>query len=140
MPKVVIDANVIVSALFGGIPRKAFLTAMRTCDIYVSRDIKLELFTLVNELEDKLDGIKLRRLRSIISSLLSDSKEVVPMKRIEISRDKKDNAYLNLCLRVKADFLLTGGKDLLEIPVQELKSRGMNRLKIVSPKMFLSSV
>ncbi|MBI4688736.1 MAG: putative toxin-antitoxin system toxin component, PIN family [Nitrospirae bacterium] len=140
MPKVVIDANVIVSALFGGIPRKAFLTAMRTCDIYVSRDIKLELFTLVNELEDKLDGIKLRRLRSIISSLLSDSKEVVPMKRIEISRDKKDNAYLNLCLRVKADFLLTGDKDLLEIPVQELKSRGMNRLKIVSPKMFLSSV
>lgn len=140
MPKAVVDANVIVSALFGGTPKKAFLKALKTCDIYISPEIKLELFTLLNELEDKLGSVKIRRLRSIILSLLSNSKEVVPVKKIEISRDKKDNAYLNLCLRVRADFLLTGDRDLLEIPLKKLKSHGLNRLKIVSPKVFLSTV
>jgi len=41
MPKAVVDANVIVSALFGGIPRKAFLKALRTCDLYISPEIRL---------------------------------------------------------------------------------------------------
>jgi putative PIN family toxin of toxin-antitoxin system len=138
MPKVVIDANVIVSAMFGGTPRKAFLKALRTCDLYVSPEIKLELSSLLNELEDKLDRSKIRRLRSIVLNLLSASKEVVASKKIELSRDKKDNAYLNLCLRVRADFLLTGDKDLLEIPQKKLKLSGLNRLKIVSPDVFLS--
>ncbi|MBI5195279.1 MAG: putative toxin-antitoxin system toxin component, PIN family [Nitrospirae bacterium] len=139
MPKVIVDANVIVSALFGGIPKKAFLKALKTCDVYISPDIRMELLGLMEALEKKLDSIKIRRLRSIILSLLSDSKEVIPAKSIELSRDKKDNAYLNLCLKVKADFLLTGDKDLLEISPNKLKTSGLNRLKIVSPKVFLSS-
>ncbi|MBM4136905.1 MAG: putative toxin-antitoxin system toxin component, PIN family [Nitrospira sp.] len=138
MPKVVIDANVIVSALFGGTPRKAFLKALRTCDVYISPEIRLELRSLLDELEDKFDRYRIRRLRSIVFNLLSGSKEVAASKKIELSRDKKDNAYLNLCLRVRADFLLTGDKDLLEIPSKKLKSSGLNRLKIVSPDVFLS--
>ena len=138
MPKAVIDANVMVSALFGGTPRKAFLKALKTCDIYISPDIRLELLGLLDEIGDKLGSTKIRRLRSIILRLLSTSKEIIPAKKIELSRDKKDNAYLNLCLKVRADFLLTGDKDLLEIPARKLKSSGLNRLKIISPKVFLS--
>jgi putative PIN family toxin of toxin-antitoxin system len=138
MPKVVVDANVIVSALFGGMPRKAFLKALRTCDLYISPEIKQEFFFLLVELEDRLDRFKIRRLRSIVSTLLSNSKEVMPSKKIELSRDKKDNAYLNLCLRIRADFLLTGDKDLLEIPQRKLKTVGLNRLKIISPDAFIS--
>ena len=138
MPKAVIDANVMVSALFGGTPRKAFLKALKTCDIYISPDIRLELLGLLDEIGDKLGSTKIRRLRSIILRLLSTSKEIIPAKKIELSRDKKDNAYLNLCLKVRADFLLTGDKDLLEIPPRKLKSSGLNRLKIISPKVFLS--
>jgi putative PIN family toxin of toxin-antitoxin system len=138
MPKAVIDANVIVSAIFGGTPRKAFLKALRTCDVYISPEIKLELSSLLDELEDKLDRAKIRRLRSIVLNLLSASEEVLASKKIALSRDKKDNAYLNLCLKVRADFLLTGDKDLLEIPPKKLKPSGLNRLKIVSPDVFLS--
>jgi putative PIN family toxin of toxin-antitoxin system len=138
MPKAVIDANVIVSAIFGGTPRKAFLKALRTCDVYISPEIKLELSSLLDELEDKLDRAKIRRLRSIVLNLLSASEEVLASKKIALSRDKKDNAYLNLCLKVRADFLLTGDKDLLEIPPKKLKPSGLNRLKIVSPNVFLS--
>jgi len=139
MSKVVIDANVIVSSLFGGTPRKAFLKALKRCDVYISPDIGQELTGLLDELEGKLGRSKIRRLRSIIMRLASYAKEVKPSKKIELSRDNKDNAYLNLCLAVRADFLLTGDKDLLEIPVKQLKSFGLNRLKIVSPNTFLSS-
>lgn len=61
-------------------------------------------------------------------------------KKIELSRDKKDNIYLNLYLKIGADFLLTGDKDLLEIPPRKLKAAGLNRLKIVSPDIFLSEL
>jgi len=139
MPKVVIDANVIVSSLFGGTPRKAFLKALKACDVYISPEIRQELSGLLDELEGKLGSARIRRLRSIIMRLASYAKEVNPSKKIELSRDNKDNAYLNLCLAVRADFLLTGDKDLLEIPIKELESFGLNRLNIVSPKTFLSS-
>jgi putative PIN family toxin of toxin-antitoxin system len=139
MPKVVIDASVIVSSLFGGTPRKAFLKALKTCDVFISPEIGQELSGLLDELEGKLGRTKIRRLRSIIMRLASYAKEVKPSRKIELSRDNKDNAYLNLCLVVRADFLLTGDKDLLEIPVKKLKSFGLNRLKIVSPDTFLSS-
>lgn len=138
MPKVVIDANVIVSSLFGGTPRKAFLKALKSYDVYISPEIGQELSGLLDELEGKLIKTKIRRLRSIIRRLASYAKEVRHSKKIELSRDNKDNAYLNLCLVVRADFLLTGDKDLLEIPIRELKSFGLNRLNIVSPKTFLS--
>jgi putative PIN family toxin of toxin-antitoxin system len=138
MPKVVIDANVVVSAMFGGIPRKAFLKALRTCDVYVSPEIKLELSSLLDELEGKLGRSGIKRLRSIVLNLLSTSREVVAGRKIELSRDKKDNAYLNLCLRVRADFLLTGDKDLIEISTKKLKPSGLSRLKIVLPDIFLS--
>jgi len=42
------------------------------------------------------------------------------------------------CLRVMADFFLTGDKDLLEISSKKLKASGLNRLKIVSPDVFFS--
>jgi len=139
MPKVVIDASVIVSSLFGGTQRKAFLKALKTCDVFISPEIEQELSGLLDELEGKLGRTKIRRLRSIIMRLASYAKEVKPSRKIELSRDNKDNAYLNLCLVVRADFLLTGDKDLLEIPVKKLKSFGLNRLNIVSPDTFLSS-
>lgn len=137
MPKAVVDANVIVSSLFGGAPRKALLKAIKTCDVYMSPEIRLELMGLIEGLEDKLNGVGIRRLRAIIFNLLSGAKEVIPFKKLDLSRDKKDNMYLNLCLRVRADFLLTGDRDLLEIPQEKLKSAGLNRLRILSPGKFL---
>lgn len=138
--KVVVDASVIVSAMFGGKPRKAFLKALKRCHVYVSPDIKTELTSLLDELRDRVDESKLRRLRVIISSLLSIAEEVVPSKKINLSRDEKDNAYLALCHKTRADYLLTGDKDLLEIPIRRLKSAGLNRLKVVTPDSFLSEM
>lgn len=141
MPKkVVVDASVIVSAIFGGKPRKAFLKALRDCNLYVSPEIKEELFYLIDACEGRVDKSKMKRLRYILTALLSIADEVIPSKRIDLSRDKKDNAYLALCHKIRADYLLTGDKDLLNIPVEKLKSVGLNRLKIVTPDAFLSEL
>lgn len=140
MHKVVVDANVIVSALFGGRPRRAFLKALSICKVYVSPEIRQELFYLLEALEERIDRSKLKRLRTILTNLLSTAEELVPSKRIDLSRDKKDNAYLALCLKAKADYLLAGDKDLLEIPAKRLKSAGLNRLKIITPDRFLSEI
>lgn len=140
MPKVVIDANVIVSALFGGTPRKAFLRAVRTCDVYISPEIMRELAGVLDELETVIGWQGARRLRSIIMKLASYAIEVSPSKKIELSRDKKDDAYLSLCLSVRADYLLTGDNDLLEISERKLRSAGLNRLVIVSPVKFLQQL
>lgn len=138
MPKVVVDANVLVSTLFGGTPRKAYLKALGTCEVYVSPEIRNELLLVIDELPPVLGPARVRRLRAIISRLLSPAHEITPAKRIELSRDKKDNAYLSLCLAARADILLTGDRDLLDIPSGELKRAGLNRLSIVSPARFLA--
>lgn len=140
MHKVVFDANVLVSALFGGKPRKAFLKALRSCKVYVSPEIRQELLYLLEAIEQRIDRAKLKRLRTILTTLLSNAEELVPTKRINLSRDKKDNAYLALCLKAKANYLLAGDRDLLEIPQEKLKSAGLNRLKIITPDRFLSEV
>jgi len=53
MPEVVRDADSIVSALFGGAPRKTFLQAVRTCDVYVSSEMRREVNGFTDELVTK---------------------------------------------------------------------------------------
>ena len=53
MAKVVIDANVIISAAFGGKPLEAVLRAFRDHEVYVSDFIDRELETVFLKLERK---------------------------------------------------------------------------------------
>ena len=47
----------------------------------------------------------------------------------------KDDHYLALCKEVKADFLVTGDKDLLSIPPETLKKNGIP-CRILTPQEF----
>ena len=55
---------------------------------------------------------------------------------IALSRDARDDHYLSLCKEVGADFLITGDKDLLDIPQDMLKKEGI-QTRIVNPREFL---
>jgi predicted nucleic acid-binding protein len=46
---------------------------------------------------------------------------------------------LEACLAAKANFLITGDKDLLQINGISLKSIGLRDLKILTPRDFLSA-
>jgi predicted nucleic acid-binding protein len=77
-------------------------------------------------------GIKVSELIGM-ASLVSVAKQVV------LSRDTKDNHYLSLCKEVGADILITGDKDLQDIPHGALKKQGI-RTRIVSPRESLEEI
>lgn len=74
-----------------------------------------------------------------INELVGMSTLVSITKHIVLSRDAKDDHYLSLCKEVGADFLITGDKDLLDIPHGALTKKGI-RTRIVSPREFLEEV
>ena len=137
MIKIVIDANILVSAIFGGIPLKAVIKAFQN-NIYYSREIKMELTKLPEKLSNKLLIPYRIEFRKLINKLLLNSSEIKTSKKITICRDFKDNCYLYTALSAKAEFLITGDKDLLEIPRSDLNNVGLKKLKIISPAEFIN--
>jgi predicted nucleic acid-binding protein len=54
MAKVVIDANVLISAAFGGNPLRAVIRAMEEDEVYLSQAIERELTEVFSKLSKKL--------------------------------------------------------------------------------------
>ena len=138
--KVVLDANVIVSAIFGGYPRKALLKALTECRLYYNEGVEQELKLLIDELRHKLTPKERKELKSIISDVLSLGEKVQTARELYISRDPKDNSYIETCLEVQADVLITGDKDLLEIPKDKLEEVGLGNLKISKPRQCVEHI
>ncbi|MDI7259734.1 MAG: putative toxin-antitoxin system toxin component, PIN family [Thermodesulfobacteriota bacterium] len=90
---------------FGGIPEKAVKKAFGESEGYVSP-------ALLKEYRD-------------VPLALRDEKKIL------ICRDAEDNLLLECCVEAKANFLITGDKDLLEIANLPFD------LKILTPRQFL---
>ena len=112
--------------------RKAFAGT----DIYVSIPILNEYreVPLILEAERKINHQQLKALISGIAALLANAETVRPGKSLRICRDEKDNMLLECCLASKADFLITGDKDLLDI-----RNLPFN-LKIITPQRFIKEI
>jgi len=108
MLKVVLDTNVILSAiLFGGKPRQIIEVALEgSIRIYVSAAMIAELQGVLQRLKF---GFNSQIIQSIISEIMSFSDWIVP----------------------KADYMVTGDKHLLQLK----EFRG---IKIVNPDHFIS--
>ncbi|MGZ3534614.1 MAG: putative toxin-antitoxin system toxin component, PIN family [Thermodesulfobacteriota bacterium] len=139
MAKVVIDANVIISAAFGGKPLEAVVRALQDHAVYVSDTIERELQGVVSGLSKKLSNDQVLFLREKIQQLLSSAKHISISTHVVLSRDAKDDHYLSLCREAKVDFLITGDKDLLSISQGKLRANGIS-CKVVSPQEFLESI
>ncbi len=137
MARVVLDANVIVSAAFGGIPLKALVRAFRH-EVIVSPMIKKELVSLPDALASRLSPDRVARLRRHLKILLFKARMLEPRKTVAVCRDPKDDAYLSLCLFAEAHCLITGDADLLSISRKKLVSVGLEPLIILNPRKFLS--
>ena len=139
MAKVVIDANVIISAAFGGKPLEAVVQALEDHEVYLSLTIKRELQEVISGLSKKLIKEQILFIQEEIQQLLSLAKRISISTHVVLSRDAKDDHYLSLCKEAKADFLITGDKDLLSISQEELRKNGISCM-IVTPQTFLESV
>ncbi len=126
----VFDNNVLVSAvLLGGVPRKAFDKILDNGIILVSVPVLLELADVLNREKFNKYVAHDERMRFMVSFL-----KVAEM--IEISgtiiacRDPKDDKLLELAINGKADFLVTGDKDLLVL-------NPFRGVEIIMPREFL---
>ena len=139
MAKVVIDANVIISAAFGGKPLEAVVRALEDHAVYLSDTMERELQGVISGLSKKLSNDQILFLREKIQQLLSLAKHISISTHVVLSRDAKDDHTLSLCKEAKADFLITGDKDLLSISQDKLRANGIS-CKVVSPQEFLESI
>ena len=136
MAKVVIDANVIVSAAFGGKPLEAVGRALREHEVFVSESVLEELGGVIERLSKKLSPEQIRYLREKMGQLFKAAHRIRVSMKLSLSRDAKDGHYLSLCKEARADFLITGDKDLLSLSLESLKENGI-ACRIISPANFL---
>jgi len=107
--------------------------AFAETDLYVSpallkeyRDVPLAL-----EAEGKLTPLQLKALISGLAAFVTRAIIVHPRLKISICRDPADNMLLECCFESKANILISGDRDLLDIKVLPF------HLKILTPKKFL---
>lgn len=136
MARIVLDANVIISAAFGGVPLEAVTHACRHT-IFINDEIEKELLGVIERLKAKLSPIYLKEARKQVKMIIRGAKKAKCGHLIKICRDPKDNAYLELAKSARIDILVTGDDDLLSLSTEDLKKEGLHRLKIITPRDFV---
>jgi len=136
MARIVIDANVIISAAFGGRPLEAVVRAMEGHEVYLSEAIEKELEGVIAKLSRKLSKEHISFIQERIQQLVGLATRVSVSTRVALSRDPKDDHYLSLCKEAGAEFLITGDKDLLSISQGRLKKSGIS-CQVITPQEFL---
>jgi uncharacterized protein len=110
---VVVDTNIWVSALqFGrnqGTPAKALSRAVQRDTIAIADEIEAEVLRiLVTRF-----GWLLQSAHEAIQMVLRNSVRHSLKNTVKVCRDPKDDVFLELATLARADFLVTGDKDLL---------------------------
>ena len=136
MAKVVLDANVIISAAFGGKPLEAVGRALKDHDVFISESILAELEGALKRLSKKLSEEQIHYLQERVRQLLKVAHRFSVTARLSLSRDAKDDHYLSLCKEAQVDFLVTGDRDLLNLDPEALKKHRISCL-IINPASFL---
>jgi putative PIN family toxin of toxin-antitoxin system len=130
--KFVFDCNVIISAfLFKKSQPRLALEKVKICGIILLSE------SIINELKNVIQREKFDRYLSLttreelLNDLLELADKINPTETIIDCRDPKDNKYLELAVSGKAQYIITGDKDLLVLnPFREIK--------IIKPDEFLS--
>ncbi len=125
---VVFDSGVLISAFhFGGIPLEALRLSFIRATVAHCAEIDNEVRTIL--------ALKLKWPRSNIEAALKAFAEDARLIKIagtlkNVCRDPKDDMILECALLAKAEFLITGDRDLLAL----VKYEGIS---IVTPRAFL---
>lgn len=131
-PKLVLDCNVIISAfLFKNSQPRLALEKAKNCGIILLSE------SIINELKNVIQRQKFDRYLSLttreelLNDLLEIADKISPSETITDCRDPKDNKYLELAVSGKAQYIITGDKDLLIL-------NPFRGIKIIKPDEFLS--
>jgi len=134
--RVVVDTNVLISGLFGikDSPSSQILNAIRAQKIIlVTSPIILEEIGEVINRNRVVKRTKMSpRERADIMGKLIERSDVTAGEQLlqPVSRDIKDDKFLSCAVEAKADYIVTGDEDLLDLKEYE-------GIKIVTPRQFL---
>lgn len=129
--KVVLDTNIVVSALvYGGKPEEVYrLVLEKKIIAYISPSIIAEILEILTK-KFNFNQIKLRQIERKIRKKIS---VVNPTKILRLVRDADDNRILEAAVEGNCSYIITGDKDLLDFG--KYKS-----IKILTADQFLKSV
>ncbi len=129
MIRIVLDTNVIVSALvFGGTPRGVLeLAEAGQCQFFYSEPIQTEVRRVLSEKFEWPQAM----LREVLPVLWSMGELVVPRTTVDaVPDDPDDNRILECAVEAQAQVVVSGDHHLLA--VQKYKS-----VSIVTPRQFI---
>ena len=131
MVKIVIDTNAWISGFFygGTLGRVVKLLDQKDFTIIFSNETFAELTEKFLE-KGKEQG-SVEEAIAFLAEVNQKGSFVYPTEKVFLCRDPDDNKFLETALEAKADYLISGDKDL-----QALKK--FHQTKILSPGQFLS--
>jgi putative PIN family toxin of toxin-antitoxin system len=132
MQKVILDTNILVSALI----QKSFPYLILQ-DLYLEHKIELCISEpLMTEYYEVLNRDKFARFPDfkvkadiILADISNNATSFKPKKKVRIIRDPDDNMLLELAAEAKADFLITGNTN--DFLINKYK-----KTKIVTPREY----
>ena len=130
----VFDTNTIISALLikNSVSRKAFDEAQARGQLLISLDTLDELNDVLRREKFNKYVTEQERLQ-FLSALVKEAILVEVTDTIKASRDPKDDKFLELAVSGKADYIVTGDKDLTDLhPFQGIP--------VVRPNQLLDSL
>jgi uncharacterized protein len=131
MMRIVVDTNVIVSALvFGGAPRQVLdLAAQKLCDLYFSPQIQAEAERV---LEQKF-GWNRKEVDARVKALFAWGIQVRPKMTLTIIKnDPDDDRILECAIEANAHTIISGDHHLLDIG-------SFQGISIQTPRQFLAA-
>jgi len=129
--RVVIDTNVLISAIFWAGKPKKILNKSRKGDItFLTSEILLKELTDVLTAKNKPFHLTEREVNFIIKHIKKIAEIVTTKSKVSICRDGADNRVLECAIYGNADYIVTGDKHLLDI--KEIRA-----VEIISTAEFL---
>lgn len=128
--KVVLDTNILVSALiFGGKPEQVYNLVLEK---QITAVISMILFSELLETLIKKFNFGPKRIEQLERIIKKHFKIVYPKVTINVIKDDDDNRVLEVASEGRCSYIVTGDKDLLDLAT-------FKNIKIVTPNVFLSS-
>lgn len=131
MPRVVIDANVYLSALiFGGNPRAVVERTGLDFQTIISEELYVEMRRAVARKFPQF-----RKEYQLLELLLREVTVLVPLgsHTITVCRDPRDNYLLEAAVLGRTSYIVTGDGDLLTL-------KSYQKISIVTPEAFLKKL
>jgi len=114
--RVVIDTNVLISGLFSttSTPAKAVEKAATKAQLIATLETLRELIEKLHS--PKFDHYVRRERRDALLERVASLVEIIDvLQSIRASRDPKDDKFLDAAVNGRADVIVTGDKDLLDL-------------------------